>query len=32
MQAMSHALTGVPFDQLADAVMSFPIVLGDVDR
>jgi NADH-quinone oxidoreductase subunit D len=32
MQAMSHALAGVPYDHLADAVMSFPLVLGDVDR
>jgi NADH-quinone oxidoreductase subunit D len=32
MQALPTALVGVPVDQLADAVMSFPMVLGDVDR
>ena len=32
MQALPHALAGVPADRLADAVMSFPMVLGDVDR
>ncbi len=32
MQAMAPALTGTPYRQLADAVMSFPIVMGDVDR
>ena len=32
MQAMTVALTGVPRSQLATAVTSFPIVIGDVDR
>lgn len=32
MQAMTVALAGTPRDALAAAVMSFPIVLGDVDR
>ncbi len=32
MQAMAHALEGTPHDRLADAVMSFPFVMGDVDR
>ena len=32
MQAMGSALVGTPVRVLADAVMSFPVVLGDVDR
>ena len=32
MQVMGHALAGTPYDTLADAVMSFPMVIGDVDR
>ncbi len=32
MQAMSVGLVGTPTAQLADAVMSWPIVMGDVDR
>lgn len=32
MQAMAAALPGTPEHLLADAVMSFPMVLGDVDR
>ena len=32
MQAMGVALVGTPYEQLADAVMSFPLVIGDVDR
>lgn len=32
MQALPTALVGVPVERLADAVMSFPMVLGDVDR
>lgn len=32
MQAMAHAVEGTPYDRLADAVMSFPFVMGDVDR
>lgn len=32
MQAMSVGLVGTPMDRLPDAVMSWPIVLGDVDR
>lgn len=32
MQAMGPSLVGARYDQLADAVMSFPMVLGDVDR
>ncbi len=32
MQAMTVALAGVPRSALADAVMSFPVVIGDVDR
>jgi NADH-quinone oxidoreductase subunit D len=31
-QAMLPALAGVPFDRLADAVMSFTFVVGDIDR
>ena len=30
--AMGAALTGVPVTSLADAVMSFPMVMGDADR
>lgn len=32
MSAMGPALVGVPVDELAAAVMSFPVVMGDVDR
>ncbi len=32
MQAMGVALVGTPEDRLAEAVMSFPMVMGDVDR
>lgn len=32
MQAMGPCLVGTRYEQLADAVMSFPMVLGDVDR
>ena len=32
MQALPAALPGTPSALLADAVMSFPIVMGDVDR
>ena len=32
IQAMAPALTGVPIELLADAVMSFFVVVGDVDR
>ena len=32
MQALTVALPGTPVDRLADAVMSFPMVMGDVDR
>lgn len=32
MQAMGPCLVGTPYEQLADAVMSFPMVIGDVDR
>lgn len=32
MQAMEPCLVGAPYEQLADAVMSFPMVIGDVDR
>ena len=32
MQALGPALVGTPYAQLADAVMSFPMVIGDVDR
>jgi NADH-quinone oxidoreductase subunit D len=32
MQAMTTALVGVPRTDLADAVMSLPVVTGDVDR
>jgi len=32
MQAMTTALVGVPRTDLADAVMSLPVVMGDVDR
>jgi NADH-quinone oxidoreductase subunit D len=32
MQAMGPSLVGTRHDQLADAVMSFPMVMGDVDR
>lgn len=31
-QAMQGALRGTPLDRLADAVMSFPFVVGDIDR
>lgn len=32
MQAMGPCLVGTRYEQLADAVMSFPMVMGDVDR
>ncbi len=32
MQAMPAALVGTPMTRLADAVMSMPVILGDVDR
>ena len=32
MQALPAALPGTPYSLLADAVMSFPMVMGDVDR
>jgi NADH-quinone oxidoreductase subunit D len=32
MQAMAPALVGTRYPDLADAVMSFPVVMGDVDR
>lgn len=32
MSAMGSALVGVPIASLADAVMSFPVVMGDADR
>lgn len=32
LQAMEVALVGTPMDQLAAAVMSFPVVMGDADR
>ena len=32
MQAMAACLPGTAYEQLADAVMSFPMVVGDVDR
>lgn len=32
VQAMAPALVGVPVDRLADAVMSFLFVVGDIDR
>jgi len=32
MQALPTALPGTPYELLADAVMSFPMVMGDVDR
>jgi hypothetical protein len=32
MQAIAQALTGTTLDQLADAVKSTFIVIGDVDR
>jgi NADH-quinone oxidoreductase subunit D len=32
VQAMAPALVGVPLDRLADAVMSFMFVVGDIDR
>ncbi len=32
MQAMGPCLVGTRHEQLADAVMSFPMVMGDVDR
>ncbi len=32
MSAMGTALVGVPVAALADAVMSFPVVMGDADR
>jgi NADH-quinone oxidoreductase subunit D len=31
-QAMGVALVGTPYPRLADAVMSFPMVPGDIDR
>lgn len=31
-QAMGVALVGTPYPRLADAVMSFPLVPGDIDR
>lgn len=32
MQAMGPCLVGTRYEQLTDAVMSFPMVIGDVDR
>jgi NADH-quinone oxidoreductase subunit D len=32
MQALGPCLVGTRYEQLSDAVMSFPIVMGDVDR
>ena len=32
MQAVGPCLVGTRYEQLADAVMSFPMVMGDVDR
>lgn len=32
LQAMPRALVGLPIDQLADAVRSFFVLMGDVDR
>lgn len=32
MQAMGPALVGTPLDRLGEAVMSFPVVMGDADR
>lgn len=32
MSAMGAAFSGVPVASLADAVMSFPVVMGDADR
>jgi NADH-quinone oxidoreductase subunit D len=32
MQALGPCLVGTRYEQLADAVMSFPMVIGDVDR
>ncbi len=32
MQAMGPCLVGTRYEQLADAVMSFPVIMGDVDR
>jgi hypothetical protein len=32
MQAIAPCLVGSPYEQVADAVMSFPVVIGDVDR
>ena len=32
MQAMTAALAGTPRAAVAEAVMSFPVVIGDVDR
>ena len=32
MQALGPCLVGVRYEQVADAVMSFPMVIGDVDR
>jgi len=32
LQALGPALVGTPLDRLADALMSFPVVMGDADR
>ena len=32
LQALAPALAGTPEDQVADVVMSMPVILGDVDR
>lgn len=32
MQALGPSLVGARYEQVADAVMSFPMVMGDVDR
>lgn len=32
MQAMGPALVGTPLERLGEAVMSFPVVMGDTDR
>jgi NADH:ubiquinone oxidoreductase subunit D len=32
MQALPAALVGTSMAHLADAVMSMPVILGDVDR
>jgi len=32
MQAMGPALVGTPLDRVGEAVMTFPVVMGDADR